>query len=52
MFCIWSNRLFPNGVDGEKPSEVTEMPAAPVHPFHSKMNIRRGILQEESADII
>lgn len=28
------------------------MPAAPVHPFHSKMNIRRGVLEEECADIM
>lgn len=44
-------RLFPEGAE-EQRSEVMDKPAAPVHPFHPKMNIRRGILQEECADIM
>uniref|UniRef100_A0A803L7C2 tRNA(adenine(34)) deaminase n=2 Tax=Chenopodium quinoa TaxID=63459 RepID=A0A803L7C2_CHEQI len=45
-------RLFPDRVEGEQHSEESEKPAAPVHPFHPKMDIRRGILQEECADIM
>ncbi|TKY69432.1 tRNA(adenine(34)) deaminase [Spatholobus suberectus] len=41
-------RLFPDG--GENVSEPSEMPPAPVHPFHPKMKIRRGVLATESAD--
>ncbi|XP_010681369.2 tRNA(adenine(34)) deaminase, chloroplastic [Beta vulgaris subsp. vulgaris] len=45
-------RLFPEGVAEEERAEASDKPAAPVHPFHPKMNIRRGILQEECADIM
>ncbi|XP_021755158.1 tRNA(adenine(34)) deaminase, chloroplastic-like [Chenopodium quinoa] len=45
-------RLFPDGVEAEQHPEESEKPAAPVHPFHPKMDIRRGILQEECADIM
>ncbi|XP_057542627.1 tRNA(adenine(34)) deaminase, chloroplastic [Amaranthus tricolor] len=45
-------RLFPESMEGEERSDVADKPAAPVHPFHPKMNIRRGILQEECADIM
>ncbi|KAI4357893.1 hypothetical protein L6164_001811 [Bauhinia variegata] len=41
-------RLFPDG--GENSSEVGDKPPAPVHPFHPKMNIRRGVLATECAD--
>ncbi|RDY09831.1 tRNA(adenine(34)) deaminase, chloroplastic, partial [Mucuna pruriens] len=41
-------RLFPDG--GENVSELRDMPPAPVHPFHPKMKIRRGILATECAD--
>ncbi|KAL1568499.1 tRNA(adenine(34)) deaminase [Salvia divinorum] len=41
-------RLFPG--DGGSSSEPTEKPPAPVHPFHPKMNIRRGVLASECAD--
>ncbi|XVE53387.1 hypothetical protein DITRI_Ditri02bG0200300 [Diplodiscus trichospermus] len=44
-------RLFPDGGGGND-SELTEKPAAPVHPFHPKMTIRRGILASECADIM
>ncbi|KAL2904906.1 tRNA(adenine(34)) deaminase chloroplastic [Bienertia sinuspersici] len=44
-------RLFPAGVEGES-SELTDKPAAPVHPFHPNMTIRRGILEDECADLM
>ena len=44
-------RLFP-GVEGEERPEVAEKPAAPVHPFHPNMKIRRGVLEAECADIM
>lgn len=42
-------RLFPDG-DGEKSLEPTDKPPAPVHPFHPKIIIRRGVLSSECAD--
>lgn len=45
-------RLFPEGAEREQPPEVAEKPAAPVHPFHPKIKIRRGLLQSECADIM
>lgn len=30
--------------------ELPDKPAAPVHPFHPKMTIRRGVLASECAD--
>ncbi|KAJ8445394.1 hypothetical protein Cgig2_010752 [Carnegiea gigantea] len=44
-------RLFP-GVEGEERPEVAEKPAAPVHPFHPNMKIRRGVLEAECAGIM
>ncbi|KAL4346420.1 hypothetical protein GQ457_17G016620 [Hibiscus cannabinus] len=44
-------RLFPDGRGGNG-SEVTDKPAAPVHPFHPNMGIRRGILASECADMM
>ncbi|XVF42963.1 hypothetical protein PTKIN_Ptkin02bG0002000 [Pterospermum kingtungense] len=44
-------RLFPDERGGNG-SEVTEKPAAPVHPFHPKMTIRRGMLASECADMM
>ncbi|GMJ05723.1 ARABIDOPSIS THALIANA TRNA ADENOSINE DEAMINASE A, tRNA arginine adenosine deaminase [Hibiscus trionum] len=44
-------RLFPDGRGGNG-SEVTDKPAAPVHPFHPNMRIRRGILTSECADMM
>lgn len=41
-------RLFPDG--GEHASEPRNVPPAPVHPFHPKMKIRRGVLATECAD--
>ncbi|KAE9605649.1 putative tRNA(adenine(34)) deaminase [Lupinus albus] len=41
-------RLFPDG--GESASEPRDMPPAPVHPFHPKIKIRRGVLASECAD--
>nr|KYP33172.1 Uncharacterized protein At1g68720 family [Cajanus cajan] len=41
-------RLFPDG--GENVSEPKDIPPAPVHPFHPKMKIRRGVLATECAD--
>ncbi|XP_057759698.1 tRNA(adenine(34)) deaminase, chloroplastic [Arachis stenosperma] len=42
-------RLFPEG--GES-SDSRDMPPAPVHPFHPKITIRRGILENECADVM
>ncbi|CAK9151261.1 unnamed protein product [Ilex paraguariensis] len=42
-------RLFPSG-DGGNGSELTEKSAAPVHPFHPNITIRRGVLASECAD--
>ncbi|XP_038721350.1 tRNA(adenine(34)) deaminase, chloroplastic isoform X2 [Tripterygium wilfordii] len=42
-------RLFPSGGEGTG-SEMSDKPAAPVHPFHPKMTIRRGVLETECAD--
>ncbi|XP_016481068.1 tRNA(adenine(34)) deaminase, chloroplastic [Nicotiana tabacum] len=42
-------RLFPDG-DGENGSEPADKPPAPVHPFHPKITIRRGVLASECAD--
>ncbi|XWS23295.1 hypothetical protein CRYUN_Cryun29cG0109400 [Craigia yunnanensis] len=44
-------RLFPDEKGGNG-SELTDKPAAPIHPFHPKMTIRRGILASECADIM
>ncbi|KAK4376516.1 hypothetical protein RND71_002812 [Anisodus tanguticus] len=41
--------LFPDG-DGGKSLEQTDKPPAPVHPFHPKITIRRGVLASECAD--
>ncbi|CAL0315297.1 unnamed protein product [Lupinus luteus] len=43
-------RLFPDG--GESSSEPTDIPPAPVHPFHPKIKIRRGVLAAECADVM
>ncbi|KAG8382964.1 hypothetical protein BUALT_Bualt05G0134700 [Buddleja alternifolia] len=42
-------RLFPNGDEGNN-SEQTDKSAAPVHPFHPKIIIRRRVLASECAD--
>ncbi|KAF8036266.1 hypothetical protein BT93_C2091 [Corymbia citriodora subsp. variegata] len=42
-------RLFPIG-EGGTASKGTDKPAPPVHPFHPKMTIRRGVLESECAD--
>ncbi|KAL8138102.1 hypothetical protein V2J09_004103 [Rumex salicifolius] len=44
-------RLFPSSSDGDGGSESsTNKPEGPVHPFHPKMTIRRGILENECSD--
>ncbi|XP_004492699.1 tRNA(adenine(34)) deaminase, chloroplastic [Cicer arietinum] len=43
-------RLFPDG--GENVSEARDIPPAPVHPFHPKIKIRRGVLATECADVM
>ncbi|KAE9595723.1 putative tRNA(adenine(34)) deaminase [Lupinus albus] len=43
-------RLFPDG--GESSSEPRDIPPVPVHPFHPKIKIRRGVLAAECADIM
>ncbi|MED6217992.1 hypothetical protein PIB30_022903 [Stylosanthes scabra] len=40
-------RLFPEG--GES-SDSSGLPPAPVHPFHPKIKIRRGVLENECSD--
>ncbi|XP_014520836.1 tRNA(adenine(34)) deaminase, chloroplastic [Vigna radiata var. radiata] len=42
-------RLFPDGGENAS-SEPRDVPPAPVHPFHPKMKIRRGVLATECAD--
>lgn len=42
-------RLFPNG-EGGNGLESTDKPAAPVHPFHPKIVVRRRVLAAECAD--
>ncbi|KAL7149279.1 hypothetical protein ABFS83_05G028700 [Erythranthe nasuta] len=42
-------RLFPGGGEGNS-SEQSDKPAAPVHPFHPKIIIRRGVLSNECAE--
>lgn len=44
------SRLFPDG--GENVSEARDIPPAPVHPFHPKIKIRRGVLATECADVM
>ncbi|XP_059655578.1 tRNA(adenine(34)) deaminase, chloroplastic [Cornus florida] len=44
-------RLFPNGAEGAG-LDPTDKSAAPVHPFHPKMTIRRGVLTSECADVM
>ncbi|PIN13430.1 Cytosine deaminase FCY1 [Handroanthus impetiginosus] len=41
--------LFPSG-DGGNGLDQTDKPPAPVHPFHPKIIIRRGVLASECAD--
>ncbi|MCL7032601.1 hypothetical protein MKW94_013209 [Papaver nudicaule] len=45
-------RLFPTASEGQSSSDLTNQPIGPVHPFHPKMTIRRGILSTECADIM
>ncbi|GMN30446.1 hypothetical protein TIFTF001_002786 [Ficus carica] len=42
-------RLFPDGNGGNN-SGASDIPAAPVHPFHPKMNIRRGVLASDCTE--
>lgn len=42
-------RLFPNG-EGGSGLELSDKPPAPVHPFHPKIVVRRGVLAAECAD--
>ncbi|CAK8537305.1 unnamed protein product [Lathyrus sativus] len=43
-------RLFPDG--GENVSEARDISPAPVHPFHPKIKIRRGVLATDCADVM
>lgn len=45
-------RLFPDGGEKRDGLEPSDKPAGPVHPFHPKMTIRRGVLAAECADIM
>ncbi|KAK9155390.1 hypothetical protein Sjap_002870 [Stephania japonica] len=43
-------RLFPG--DPESASDATNQPPGPVHPFHPKMSIRRGVLATECSEVM
>ncbi|CAM8995877.1 unnamed protein product [Rhodiola kirilowii] len=45
-------RLLPDSVERDNTPELADKPTAPVHPFHPKMNIRRGILAAECAQVM
>uniref|UniRef100_A0A7N0UNY9 tRNA(adenine(34)) deaminase n=1 Tax=Kalanchoe fedtschenkoi TaxID=63787 RepID=A0A7N0UNY9_KALFE len=45
-------RLFPDSGERDSSSELADKPPAPVHPFHPKMNIRRGVLSAECAQVM
>ncbi|GMH31211.1 hypothetical protein Nepgr_033054 [Nepenthes gracilis] len=45
-------KLFQDGGEGESGLDSTSKPAAPVHPFHPKMTIRRRVLEAECADVM
>ncbi|GLU04817.1 hypothetical protein SLE2022_219480 [Rubroshorea leprosula] len=45
-------RLFPDGGEQGNGAEPSDKPPAPVHPFHPKMTIRRGVLATECADVM
>ncbi|KAJ8774633.1 hypothetical protein K2173_017079 [Erythroxylum novogranatense] len=44
--------LFPNGEENRNGGQPTDKPAAPVHPFHPKMTIRRGVLESQCAEVM
>lgn len=50
MSCLCLNiyRLFPG--DGGNDVEQSDKPTAPVHPFHPKITLRRGVLASDCAD--
>ncbi|GER50452.1 tRNA-specific adenosine deaminase [Striga asiatica] len=43
-------RLFPVGEGGNSDLDLTSKPPAPIHPFHPKIVVRRGVLSSECAD--
>ncbi|GAB2262431.1 hypothetical protein Droror1_Dr00003428 [Drosera rotundifolia] len=43
-------RLFPDDDEGDGHTASSDKPAAPVHPFHPNIKVRRGVLQPECAD--
>ncbi|KAL9254175.1 tRNA(adenine(34)) deaminase, chloroplastic-like protein [Drosera capensis] len=43
-------RLFPDGHEGDGRTALGDKPAAPVHPFHPNIKVRRGVLEPECAD--
>lgn len=45
-------RLFPGGAEAGSSSDLASQPAGPVHPFHPKITVRRGILATECADVM
>lgn len=56
IIYIWSFRLFPDGEDNDDRRDTfgqsSEMASGPVHPFHPKITIRRGILAKECAEMM
>lgn len=45
-------RLFPSGDEGRSGSETAEKAAGPVHPFHTNIKLRRGVLASECSDVM
>ncbi|KAK1361933.1 hypothetical protein POM88_046407 [Heracleum sosnowskyi] len=45
-------RLFPSGDEGHSGSETADKAAAPVHPFHPNIKLRRGVLASECSDVM
>ncbi|XP_042502378.1 tRNA(adenine(34)) deaminase, chloroplastic isoform X2 [Macadamia integrifolia] len=45
-------RLFPSGGEGGSSSDLTNQPSGPIHPFHPKIMIRRGVLETDCAEVM
>ncbi|CAM8886002.1 unnamed protein product [Rhodiola kirilowii] len=45
-------RLFPEDGERDNSLDLADKPPAPVHPFHPKMNIRRGVLGAECGQVM
>lgn len=49
--CVY-NRLFPGDTGTSSSLEPPVQQTGPVHPFHPKIVIRRGILEDECSEIM